>query len=206
LKKHATKATLDGMARYAIPSEHALGVAMKDIKALGKQLGRNHELALQLWETGIYEARMLVSFVGDPAAITAGEMERWTRQFDNWALCDTLCFNLFDRSPHAWKVVPKWSGDKQEFVKRTGFALLWSLSLHDKRAEDAKFLDGLRLIEREAGDDRNFVTKAIAMALKATGKRNPRLKTAALDVARRLESSSSPAAKRIGRDALRELT
>ncbi len=98
LKDHATNATLDGMARYAIPSDHALGVPMKDVKALGKQLGPNQELAVALWDTGVYEARMLASFVGDPAQITAAQMDRWCRQFDNWAFCDAMCFNLFDRS------------------------------------------------------------------------------------------------------------
>ena len=101
LKDHSTKATLDGMARYAIPSDHALGAAMKDIKALGKQLGHNQELAVALWETGVDEARMLASFVGDPARITPEQMDRWCREFDNWAFCDAMCFNLFDRTPHA---------------------------------------------------------------------------------------------------------
>jgi 3-methyladenine DNA glycosylase AlkD len=101
LKDHSTKATREGMVRYAIPLEHALGVAMKDIKALGKQLGRNQELAAALWETGVYEARILASFVGDPAGLTAAQMDRWSKEFDNWAICDTMCFHLFDRTPHA---------------------------------------------------------------------------------------------------------
>ena len=105
LKAHSTKATLDGMSRYAIPSDKAFGVAMKDMKALGKKLGQNHALALALWETGWYEARMVTSFVADPSAITAAQMDRWCKDFDNWAYCDTLSFNLFDRTPHAWAKV-----------------------------------------------------------------------------------------------------
>lgn len=205
LKEHATKATLDGMARYAIPSKHALGVAMKDIKLFGKQLGRNQELAAALWETGVYEARMLASFVGDPARITAVQMDKWCREFDNWAFCDTMCFNLFDRTPHAWKKVTQWSRGETEFVKRTAFALLWSLSLHDKHAGNENFIQGLTLIEREAGDERNFVKKAVNMALRAIGKRNPILKAAASQVARRLADSPNPTARWIGKDALKEL-
>lgn len=206
LKSHATKVTLDGMARYAIPSDRALGVAMRDIKALGKQLGRNQELAAELWKTGVYEAHMLASFVGDPARITAAEMDRWCRDFDNWALCDALCFNLFDRTPYAWDKVAKWSGAKAEFVKRTGFALLWSLSVHDKKAADERFLEGLKFVEREAGDDRNFVKKAVNMSLRAVGKRNPALSAAAMEVAARLADSDDPTARWVGRDALRELS
>jgi 3-methyladenine DNA glycosylase AlkD len=194
------------MARYAIPADHALGVAMRDIKALGKELGTNQELAAALWETGVYEARMLASFVGDPARLTSTQMDRWCDQFDNWAFCDAMSFNLFDRTPHAWEKVTQWSSSEKEFVKRTAFALVWSLSVHDKRAGDERFLHGLLLIEREATDERNFVKKAVNMALRATGKRNQALKAAAIAVARRLADSSDPTARWVGKDALRELT
>ena len=206
LKKHSTKATLHGMARYAIPSDHAYGVAMKDIKALGKKLGRNHELALALWSTGVYEARMLASFVGDPQKLTSAQMDRWCRDFDNWAFCDAMSFNLFDRTPHAWAKVRAWSNRRKEFEKRTAFALLWSLTVHDKAARDEQFLHGLELIEREAGDERNFVKKAVNMALRAIGKRNRALNEAAVAAARRLVKSRDATARWVGSDALRELT
>jgi 3-methyladenine DNA glycosylase AlkD len=205
LKSHSTKATLDGMARYAIPSDNALGVAMRDIKALGKELGRNQGLALALWQTGVYEARMLASFVGDPEKLTRAQMDAWRTEFDNWAICDAMAFNLFDRSPHAWAKVKQWSSGRGEFEKRAAFALLWSLTVHDKKSGDEPFIDGLALIEREAGDDRTYVKKAVNMALRATGKRNPRLRAAAVEVARRLAASESKSAKWVGSDALREL-
>ena len=206
LKSHSTKATLEGMARYAIPSDHAYGVAMKDIKALGKMLGRNQALASALWDTGVYEARMLASFVGDPAQLTSAQMDRWCKDFDNWAFCDTMSFNLFDRTPHAWAKVKQWSNRLNEFEKRTAFALLWSLTVHHKDAGDQPFLQGLALIEREASDERNFVKKAVNMALRAVGKRNRALNTAAVAVARRLADSNDATAKWVGSDALRELT
>ncbi len=205
LKNHTTQATLDGMARYAIPSDKAIGVAMRDIKALGKKLGPNHPLASALWDTGLYEARMLASFVGDPARITAAQMDRWCRDFDNWAFCDAMSFNLFDRTPHAWAKVAQWSNRRNEFEKRTAFALLWSLTVHDKRANNEPFIHGLALIEREAGDERNFVKKAVNMALRAIGKRNRALNAAAVVVARRLADSKDATAKWVGKDALREL-
>lgn len=206
LKSHSSKAARDGMARYAIPSDHAYGVPMRDIKALGKTLGRNHPLALALWDTGVYEARMLASFVGDPDELTPAQMDRWCKDFDNWAFCDALSFNLFDRSPHAWKKVKQWAGRKPEFEKRTAFALLWSLALHDKSAPDERFLEGLALIEREATDERNFVKKAVKMALSAVGKHNRTLRTAAIATAQRLAASDDHTARWIGKDALRDLT
>ena len=206
LKRHSTRATREGMARYSIPSDHAYGVAMKDIKALGKTLGRNQPLAVALWATGVYEARMLASFVGDPAKLTPAQMERWCKDFDNWAFCDAMSFNLFDRTPHAWAKVTQWSSRRNEFQKRTAFALLWSLTVHDKAAGDELFEEGLALIEREAGDKRNFVKKAVNMALRAIGKRNRALNAAATVVARRLANSKDATARWVGKDALRELT
>ena len=206
LKRHSTKSTRDGMARFAIPSDHAYGVSMKDIKALGRTIGCNHALAAALWETEVYEARMLASFVGDPEKLTPAEMDRWCKDFDNWAFCDALSFNLFDRSPHAWSKVAEWSKRRKEFEKRTAFALLWSLTVHDKRAGDDQFIRGLALIEEAAADERNFVKKAVNMALRAIGKRNRVLNTAAVAVAQRLANSKDPTERWVGKDALRELT
>jgi 3-methyladenine DNA glycosylase AlkD len=149
---------------------------------------------------------MLTSFVDEPARVTPEQMDRWCRDFDNWGLCDTLSFNLFDRTPHAWTKVEEWSEEPEEFVKRTAFALLWSLSVHDKVSGDEPFVHGLQLIERAATDERPFVKKAVNMALRAVGKRNSALNAAAVKVARRLAASSDAAARWVGKDALRELT
>ena len=206
LKRHSSKATRDGMARYGIPSDHALGVTMANMKVLAKQLGRNHELAAGLWGTGWYEARMVTSFVDEPARVTPSQMERWCEDFDNWGICDTVCFHLFDRTPHAWQKVAEWCDREEEFVKRAAFALLWGLTVHDKQASDARFVEGLQFIERAARDERHFVKKSVNMALRATGKRNSALNKAAVAVARRLADSPDAAPRWVGKDALRELT
>jgi 3-methyladenine DNA glycosylase AlkD len=206
LKRTATEAVRDGMARYGIPSDKAFGVSVGALKKLAKRLGRNHGLAAALWDTGWYEARMLATFIDDPAQVTPAQMDRWCRDFDNWAICDTACFHLFDRTPHAWSKVAQWSGRPEEFVKRAAFALLWGLTVHDKHAADDRFVDGLLRIERAATDERNFVKKAVNMALRATGKRSPELNAAAVAVAERLAESPDAAARWVGKDAQRELT
>jgi 3-methyladenine DNA glycosylase AlkD len=193
------------MARYGIPSENAAGVSVADIRLLAKRLGRNHALALALWETRSYEARMLTPFVDEPDRVTPAQMDRWCRDFDSWAICDALCFHLFDKTPHAWDKMAKWSDARAEFVKRAAFALLASVALHDKGAPDKRFLDSLPLIERGAKDERNFVKKAVSWALRGIGKRNPKLHLAAVELARRLVKSPVPAARWIGRDVLRDL-
>jgi 3-methyladenine DNA glycosylase AlkD len=206
LKRLGTKKARDGMARYAIPSDKAFGVPVGVMTKLAKQIGRSHALAGELWETGWYEARMMASLLDEPDRVTPAQMDRWCRDFDNWAIVDTVCFKLFDQTPHAFKKVEEWSRLSEEFQKRAAFALLWSLTVHDKRADDEPFLLGLLLIERAATDERNFVKKAVNMALRAVGKRNRKLNIAALAVAKRLSESQNPAARWNGKDASRELT
>ena len=149
---------------------------------------------------------MLASIVDEPASVTSVQMDRWCRDFDNWAICDTACFHLFDRTPHAWRKVAQWSRRRDEFVKRAAFALLWALALHDKQSGDEAFLKCLPAVERAASDERNFVKKSVNMALRAIGRRNPALNAAAVMVARRLTASPQAAARWVGKDALRELT
>ncbi len=206
LEKSSTKRDRENLARFGINAEKAFGVSMTNIQALAKRLGRSHDLAAALWDTGWYEARLLTSFVDEPALVTPAQMDRWCRDFDNWGICDTLCFCLFDRTPHAWAKVAQWKDDRDEFVKRAAFALLASLAGHDKSAGDERFVEGLRFIESAAGDERNFVKKGVSWALRRIGRRNAPLNAAAVDVARRLSVSSEAAARWVGRGALKELT
>lgn len=192
--------------RYGIRTPNAFGVPVGTIQQLAKRLGPDHDLALRLWETGWYEARLLTAFIDEPERVTAAQMDRWARDFDNWGVVDTLCFKLFDRTPHAWKKVDQWSTRRKEFVKRGAFALLASLALHDKATSNAPFVRSLRLIERAATDDRNFVKKGVSWALRAVGRRNRELNAAATDLARRLVESPDRSAQWIGKDALKELT
>jgi 3-methyladenine DNA glycosylase AlkD len=205
LERQGSEAVRKGMARYAIPSDKAFGISVGALRQHAKRLGPNHELAEALWKSGFYEARMLASFVDDAASVTPAQMDRWCADFDNWAICDTACFALFDRTPHAWRKVDQWAKSREEFVKRAAFALLASLTVHDKHAGDARFAKGLVLIERAAIDERNFVKKAVNWALRSVGKRSAVLNISAVQVAKRLGASENAAARWVGKDALREL-
>lgn len=206
LERRGTKRNRDGMARYGIIAQHVFGVSVADVRDLGKRLGRDHELALALWDTGWYEARMLTAFVDEPDRVTSRQMDRWARDFDNWAICDGICFHLFDKTPLAWLKVEAWAPRREEFVTRAAFALLAALALHDKKAPDERFLAALPLIEPAASDERNFVKKGVSWALRGIGSRNAPLHAAALDLARRLTASESAAARWIGKDAIKDLT
>ena len=205
LERAGSRATRDGHARFGIVAPKAFGVPMGAIQRIAKGLGRDHDLAAALWETGWYEARLLCAYVDDPALVTPAQMDRWCRDFDNWGVCDTVCFVLFDRTPHAFAKVRQWSRRKPEFEKRAAFALLASVALHDREAPDAAFLDCLPLAERAAADDRNFVKKGVSWALRAIGGRSAVRHAATVEVAKRLAASEDPSARWVGKDVLRDL-
>lgn len=190
--------------RYGIEAPTALGVRMADLKALARTIGRDQGLAEALWDTGVYEARLMTSMIAEPKAVTPALADRWRADFDNWAVCDTLCFNLLDRTPFAFDLVDRWVALNDEFGRRGGFALLATLALH-KKGESQDFLDRLPLIEAGASDDRNFLKKAVSWALRAIGgKKDPVLRRAARDLAARLSASDNRTERWVGRDAARD--
>lgn len=203
LERRATRKVREGMARYDIPADHALGVGVGAVQKYGKELGRDQALAEALWDTGVYEARLLAAFVGEPAKLTLAGMERWCRDFDNWAIVDTVCFKLFDQTPLAWKKVGPWCRRQPEFEKRAGVVLLACLAAHDRTASDAAFLAALPDVERAAADERNFVMKGASWALRMVARRNSALHVAASAAAERLAHSSDQGARWVGRDTLR---
>jgi 3-methyladenine DNA glycosylase AlkD len=196
----------DMSARYGIVTKApAFGTPMAKIKRIARELDRDHALAEALWKTGIYEAQMLASLVDEPERVTPAQMNRWARGFDNWATVDTLCFNLFDRTPHAFTQAASWSRSSDEFVKRAAFALLASAALHG-HGTDADFARALPLVEEASGDARNFVKKGVSWALRAIGLRGgPKVRAQARALAQRLATSDVPSARWIGKDALKEL-
>ena len=204
LSSHATKKTRDGLSRYGITAPTALGVTMADVKSLGKRLGRDHALARAIWATDVYEARLLVSFVGDPARLTSAEMDAWCAEFDNWAVCDTLCFHLFDRSELAFDRVAAWSKKKEEFVRRAAFALLACLALHG-RGTTEQLARCLSLVDKASTDERHFVKKAVSWAIRSVGIRNRELHASALELARKWTTSADKTAVSLGREVTRAL-
>lgn len=191
--------------RFGIPNANAHGVPMGRIKAFAKTAARDHALAAALWDTGLYEARLLAIHLDNPAQVTPQQMDAWVADFDNWAICDTACFALFDRTSHAWRRVPVWIAAGTLYTRRAGLALIWGLSRHDKQATDAAFIEALEHAEAVADDPRPHVQKAVSMAMRAVGKRDDVLHAAALACAMRLDASDAPAARKTGRELRRAL-
>ena len=162
-------------------------------------------MASALWATGIHDARALATLVADPKVISEAEIEEWVRQFDCWAICDSACLHLLWKTPFAWRKAREWATRQPEYERRAGFALIAALAVHDGKATDRQFRAALRLIRIAAGDERNYVKKAVNWALRQIGKRNAALRERAMKTAEELAAAQSRSARWIGADALREL-
>ena len=206
LKSMSNPKNVEDMARFGISPKKNFGLTVAAVRKIAKEIGRDRKLAKQLWASGIREARLLASLIEDPRKITSKQMDKWVKDFDSWDICDLCCGNLFDCSPFAYKKVVQWSKRKEEFVKRAAFSLLAWLAVHDKKAEDEKFLKFLPLIKRESSDERNYVKKAVNWALRSIGKRNLAMNKAAIKISRDIYKIDSKAARWIASDAIRELT
>lgn len=205
LRHEARPDALAGMARFGLVGAGRLGLSMPVMRRIAKRLGRDHPLALALWETGIPDAQIVAGLVADPAHLTSRQMDAWAADFTAWDVCDQVCLGAFVKSPHAWRKVQTWSRRKPEFVRRAAFSLLAMLAVHDKSSGDARFISCLPLIEAAADDGRNLVKKAASWALRGIGKRNRVLNCEAVAAARRLARGDARSARWIASDALREL-
>ena len=206
LYSNANPKNVEGMARFGIKSpRQVLGVSSKFLFSLAKSIGTNHELALELWQTGIYDARILGALIADPKQMRKSTMNLWVKDFDNWAICDGVCMHCFRDTPYAQELALKWVRQKQEFVRRAGFTLIATLCVNDKKADDAVFLAYLPLIQKYATDERTYVKKAVNWALRQIGKRSLKLNPHAIKTAEAIHKMNSSSAKWIASDALREL-
>jgi 3-methyladenine DNA glycosylase AlkD len=205
LKSLADPRVREKMAYFGVQVPKAHGISAPVLHAFAKQIGKSHSLAQDLWNTGIHEAKILATLIGESEKVTAAEMDRWVRDFDAWDVVDAACCYLYAQAKPAWSKVDAWSHRREEFVKRAPFSLIAYLSYKDKAAPNSRFRRCLRIIEREARDDRHFVKKAVNWALRNIGKRNLQLNREALRCAERIRKQGTSSARWIAADALREL-
>jgi 3-methyladenine DNA glycosylase AlkD len=191
--------------KFGIIANNSLGIYHKDLKVMAKEIGQNNELAIQLFDSGIYEARILCSKVFKPKDVTEELMEHWVKTFENWEICDSFCMALFSKSKLAHEKIIEWSLREEEFQKRAGFTTLASYCMADKTSGNEQFEQYFEIIKREANDDRIYVKKAVNWALRSIGKRNVDLREKAIEIAYEILEFDSKSAKWIAKDALTEL-
>lgn len=205
LQSKAKPENLEGMARFAIVGDRRMGVSVPEMRKIAKSIGKNHQLALDLWDTGVPEAMIVAGMIADPDALTEQEMEDWVVDINSWDICDQVCMNLFEKTPLADKKIHDWSTREEEFVKRAAYALIACLAWHDKEAGDEEFIEYFPIISAGATDERNFVKKAVNWGLRNIGKRNLNLNARAIEVAHQINQIDSRSARWIASNALREL-
>ena len=206
LQALADKSNLPGMARFGIEIDKRLGIAIPQLRKIAKETGKDHQLALALWDTAIPEARLLASMIDDPAQVTSVQMDAWVRDFNSWDVCDGVCGNLFDKTPFAWEKIEDWAVDEREFVRRASYVIIACLASHDKSAPDGAFTALFPILSAGVKDPRNFVRKAVNWAIRGIGKRNLALNKAAVAFSEEILTIDDKTARWIARDALRELT
>ncbi len=195
----------EGMARYGITVDKAFGIPMPELRSLAKELKKDHELALALWDTDYHEAKILAGLIDDSKQVTEEQMDRWVAGFDSWDVCDQCCSNLFDKTQFAYGKALAWTQDEREYVRRAGYVMMATLAVHDKKAPDKVFELFFPFIVKGSIDERNFVKKAVNWALRQIGKRNADLNSKAIAVAKRIQAQDSKSARWIAADALKEL-
>jgi 3-methyladenine DNA glycosylase AlkD len=195
---------LEGMKRFGVDNSKALGVPLPQLRKIAKSIKKDHQLALDLWDSGIHECRIMASLVDDPKLVTTQQIDKWVGDFYSWDVCDQVCGNLFDRTDFAIEKAVEYSSSEREYIKRAGFVLMAEFAVHNKEASNAEFIQFFPIIEREAWDDRNFVKKAVNWALRQIGKRNKDLYKLAIECAKRIAQQESKVAKWIAKDALNE--
>lgn len=195
-----------GMARYGINPKNNLGVSIYKLRPIAKEIGKDHDLALKLWASGIHDARLLACFIEDPSKVIGKQMNSWAKDFDSWDICDQACTSLFDLTPLAREKIFEWAEREEEFIKRGAFSLIAGLSAHDKKASDKEFEQFSLLIKKHSTDERNYVKKAVNWALRNIGKRNLTLNKKMIKLAEEILKIDSKTARWIAKDALKELT
>ena len=196
-----------GMARFGIqPKTRVMGIPIPETRKLAKRIGKNHDLALKLFDSGIHEAQILAGFIAEPEKFTKSQIEKWVKMFDSWDIVDQVCSAVLDKTKFVPKIVFEYAGRKEEFVKRTAFTLICCLTVHDKKMADREFIKFFPLIKKASTDERNFVKKAVNWALRQIGKRNKKLNKEAIKLAREIQKIDSKSSKWIANNALAELT
>lgn len=195
--------------RYAIKTPKWFGIRAPELKAFAREVKKvvadRHAAALELWTSGIYDARAVAFLIDDPKQVTPAQMDEWCSDFDNWATVDGACGYLFCRTPYAYEKAFEWAKREPEFEKRAGFSMMAYLAVHDKKAPNEKLAAFFPVIEEHAFDGRNFVKKAINWALRQIGKRDLALNKLAVECSLRIKQQGTAPARWIAADALREL-
>lgn len=173
--------TRNTMRRHGV-AEPLYGVKFGALEPIKKRIKTDHALALQLWATQVYEARLLATMIADSRQIDADLLEQWVVDLRGHVVADAFA-DLVIRTPLAQDCMRRWVDADDEWIDRTGWHLLAQLATHEPSLPDAYFEPYLVRIEQTIRAAKDRVREAMNNALIAVGGRNATLEEQALAIA-----------------------
>ena len=191
--------------RFAIGCEYSYGIRLPVIRKLAKEIGKDHDLAIELWNHPYHESHLLATMIEEKEKITYKQLNEWVNSFYSWDIVDQACINLLIDLPEAHENIFVWCDAEEEFVKRTAFSLIAVIAVRDKKADADDFDKYYPLIKNASFDNRNFVKKSVNWALRQIGKRDLECNKRALKTAYEISEIDDKTCKWISSNAIREL-
>src|SRR5688572_14784523 len=165
--------------------EPMFGVSFATLKTLVKRIGVDHELALELWETGNHDARILAYKIADPASIKSADLDRWVKQ-NTARMCGGYVAMLAAEGPHGPDKARKWLASSNEQLRAAGWILVGQLANRDEKASDEWFAKLLVEIEKTIHTVSNAEREAMNTTLISIGGRSAALRKTATAAAKRI--------------------
>jgi len=193
------------LVKLGIPKESSLGVSTGDIRKIAKKYKKNEELAKELWESKIHDAKLLAVLLLNPKQATVEKIEYYMKEIYSWDLCDHFCKNYLLKTKNYSEYIDKWVNNSQTYYKRAGFMLIASQVVKDKNISEIELEKYLHYIIEYSCDDRIHVYKAISWALRELGKVNGNSQEKAIIVAYDLCEDDDKIRRKVGKMSLKEL-
>ena len=161
------------------------GVSFANITKLQKRIKQDQTMAVELWESGYCEARVLAAQIANPAAMNDRALDAWVKDLDNPIVSDYFS-GLLVKTSQARKKTDKWVKSKNEWIGRAGWVTVARLAMEPNDLPNEYFEDYIEIIERDIHESKNRVREAMNNALIAIGTRNELLEEKAIAAAKRI--------------------
>ncbi len=185
LEKNKNQRGIENWEKFKIQNWTSFGIGLTQLKALAKQLGKNHDLAVELWKEPNYDVKTISILIEEPKKVDKQQIEVMVNDVNMWIMSHTWVQNLFSKVSFAKELAEEWRQSENDLKRRCGYSYLYYLSL-DKKTPDSYFVPIISFIENNIQQEENFVKDAMNNVLFAVGKRSKLLNSQCLEVAKNI--------------------